>query len=63
MVRKLMTFSRQQKKISEANLTNVSTVDKEQQWVKCSPGISCRSNYRSRVSLNLSKLASVNQAD
>ena len=50
MVRKWMTFSRSQKKIGEANLTKVSkvsTVDKEQQWAKGSPGISCHSNYNS----------------
>ena len=41
-------FSRLQKKICEANLTKVLTVDKEQQWAKGSPGVLCQSNYKSR---------------
>ena len=64
MVRKWMTFSRQQKKICEANLTKVLTVDKEQQWAKGSPGISCQSNYNSKVFFETPPtLASVKQAD
>ena len=33
----------------EVTLTKVSTVDTEQQWAKFSQGISCQSNYSSRV--------------
>ena len=42
----------------------VLTVDKEQQWAKGSPGISCQSNYNSRVFFETPPtLASVKQAD
>ena len=64
MVRKWMTFFTVAKKICEANLTKVLTVDKEQQWAKGSPGISCQSNYNSRVFFETPPtLASVKQAD
>ena len=64
MVRKWMNFSRWQKKICEANLTKVLTVDKDQQWAKGSPGISYQSNYNSKFSFETTPtLASVKQAD
>ena len=64
MVRNWMTFSRYQKKICEANLTKVFTVDKEQQWAKGIPGVSCQNNNNSRVFFETPPtLASVKQAD
>ena len=48
----------------EADLTKVSTVDTEQQWTKFSPGISCQSNYSSRVFFKTpTTLASMKRAD
>ena len=42
----------------------VLTVDKEQQWAKGSPGISCQSNYNSGVLFETPPtLASVKQTD
>ena len=52
------------KKICEANLTKVLTVDKEQQWAKNGPVISCQSNYNSRAVFETPPtLASVKHAD
>ena len=59
-----MTFSWYQKKICEANLTKLLTVDKEQQGAKGSPGISCQSNYNSKVFFDTPPtLVSVKHAD
>ena len=52
------------KKICEANLTKVLTVDKEQQWAKGSPDKLCQSKYNSKVFFETQPtLASVKQAD